>query len=114
MGVRECGAGRSRMTCGPIAIGRSNRKVVRCSSAIFIAATRSSLPASSGSDRTCTARRCRRPNRRPAWSELGQVHAERVQMQPGDRLVEVLGQRIDPERIPSGLVKSSIWASTCW
>jgi hypothetical protein len=30
------------------------------------AATRSSLP-SSGSDRTCTARRCRRPNRRPAW-----------------------------------------------
>ena len=31
------------------------------------------------------------------------MHAERIQMQPGDRLVEVLGQRIHPERILLGL-----------
>ena len=44
--------------------------------------------------------------------ELGQVDTERIQVQPSDSLVEMLGQRVDPERILLGLVKSSIWAST--
>ena len=36
IGVRVCGAGRSRMTCGPMPIGRSNRYVVRCSNATLM------------------------------------------------------------------------------
>ena len=33
-------------------------------------------------------------------------------MQPGDLLVEVLGQHVDADGYSSGLVNSSIWAST--
>ncbi len=36
IGVRECGAGRSRTTCGWIWTGRSKVYVVRCSSATVI------------------------------------------------------------------------------
>ena len=38
--------------------------------------------------------------------ELGQPDAERVQVQPGHRLVEVLGQGVDTERVRLGCVCS--------
>ena len=62
------------------------------------------LPVSSGSAPTCRARRRRRRGTAPA-SSVSSVErdAERVEVQPGDLLVEVLGQHVDADRVLLGL-----------
>ena len=44
--------------------------------------------------------------------ELGELDPERIEVEPGDLLVELLGQHVDAERVLLEWLNSSIWAST--
>ncbi len=67
IGVRQCGAGRSRTTCGWTVTGWSNRYVVRCSRATRIVMAGSRRACAGGSDR----RAARTPSygRAAGWSQ---------------------------------------------
>lgn len=69
---------------------------------------------STGSARAYTVRPAGRRDRPPAPVESGQLHADLLEVEAGDLLVEVLGQAMDVFLQELRLCRRSIWTGVCF